>query len=140
VPTKAIIARKLNVPASTVWGAISRIGRLDVWFPSIATCRVEDEGVGARRFLTFHRGGSAEDHIVLIDHEKRRIVYDRVQSPFPVSSYIGTVEVFESFDSLAVVVWTVDFESTPEQSASVRTLLENGIGDGLLGMNADLGG
>src|SRR5262245_51557286 len=43
-----------------------------------------------------------------------------VRSPFPVSSYIGTVEVFESFDSMTVVVWTVEFESTPEQSASVR--------------------
>jgi hypothetical protein len=65
---------------------------------------------------------------------------DRVKSPFPVSSYIGTVEVFESFDSMAVVVWTVEFESTPEHSASVRTTLENGIGDGLLGMKANLGG
>ncbi|HKQ64944.1 MAG TPA: hypothetical protein VJZ73_08050 [Methylomirabilota bacterium] len=56
------------------------------------------------------------------------------------SSYVGTVEVFESFDSLAVVVWTVDFDSTPENSAPVRTTLEKGIGDALLGMNADLGG
>ena len=41
---------------------------------------------------------------------------------------------------MAVVVWTVEFESTPEQSASVRAVLENGIGDGLLGMKVDLGG
>ena len=81
-----------------------------------------------------------EDHIVEIDHEKRRVVYDRVRSPFPVSSYVGTVEVFESFDSLAVVVWTVDFDSTPENRASVQMTLEKGIGDALLGMNADLGG
>ncbi len=140
MPTKVLVARKLNVPASTAWSAISLIGRLDVWFPSIATCRVEGEGAGARRFLTFHRGGSVEDRIVEIDHEKRRVVYDRVKSPFPVSSYIGTVEVFESFDSLAVVVWTVDFDSTPENSALVRATLEKGIGDALLGMNADLGG
>ena len=140
MPTKVLIARKQNVPASKAWSAISRIGRLDVWFPSIASCRVEGEGVGARRFLTFHRGGSVEDHIVEIDHAKRRVVYDRVRSPFPVSSYVGTVEVFESFDSLAVVVWTVDFDSTPENSASVRTTLEKGIGGALLGMNADLGG
>ena len=138
--TKALVARKINVPAATAWSAVSALGRLHVWFPSIATCRVEREGVGARRFLTFHRGGDVEDHIVQIDHENRRVVYDRVKSPFPVSSYIGTVEVFESFDSMAVVVWTVEFESTPEQSASVRAGLEAGIGDGLLGMKADLGG
>jgi len=137
--TKALVARKINVPAAA-WRAVSALGRLDVWFPTIATCRVAGEGVGARRFLTFHRGGDVEDHIVQIDHKKRRVVYDRVRSPFPISSYTGTVEVFESFDSMAVVVWTVEFESTPEQSASVRATLENGIGDGLLGMNADLGG
>lgn len=54
------------------------------------------------------------------------------------SAYRGTVEVFESFDSLAVVVWTVDFESTPESSAPVNAQLEAGIGAGVEGMKADL--
>jgi hypothetical protein len=64
--------------------------------------------------------------------------YDRVRSPFPVSSYLGTVEVFESFDGNAVIVWTVAFEATPERSAPVKTALEHGIGAGLLGMENDL--
>lgn len=81
-----------------------------------------------------------EDHVVQVDDEKRRGVYDRVRSPFQVTAYVGTVEVFESFDSMAVVVWTVDFESAPETSASLKAALESGIGDGLLGMKADLGG
>jgi hypothetical protein len=136
--TKALIARKMNVPADKAWNAISKIGRLEVWFPSIATCTVDGSGIGAHRYMTLERGGDIVDHIVAIDPQKRRLVYERIKSPFPVTSYRGTVEVFESVDSLAVVVWTVDFESTPENSASVASMLEAGIGAGVEGMAADL--
>ena len=138
MPTKALIARKMNVPAETAWNAISKVGRLDVWFPSISDCRVEGDGIGARRYMTLDRGGEIVDHIVDIDPQMRRLVYDRTKSPFPVSSYKGTVEVFESFDALAVVVWTVEFESAPESALSVKSTLEAGIGAGIEGMAADL--
>jgi hypothetical protein len=38
--------------------------------------------------------------------EKMRLIYERVESPFAVTCYRGTVEVFESFDGLGIVVWT----------------------------------
>jgi hypothetical protein len=136
--TKALIARKLNVPAARAWDAIAAFGRLDVWFPSIRTCQVEGSGTGARRLMTLERGGEIVDHLTSVDHEKKRLVYDRVQSPFPVSSYVGTVEVFSSFDDLAVVVWTVDLEAAPEDGPAVAKGLEAGIGAGLDGMAADL--
>jgi hypothetical protein len=55
-----------------------------------------------------------------------------------VTSYIGNVEVFSSFDSLAVVVWTIDFESELEVSEGVAALLRDAIAAGLDGMEADL--
>ena len=70
--------------------------------------------------------------------EKMRLIYEREESPFAVTSYRGTVEVFESFDGFGIVVWTIDFESTPENSPVVNTQLEVGIGAGLEGMKADL--
>jgi hypothetical protein len=63
-----------------------------------------------------------------------RLTYQRVSSPFPVTSYKGTVEVFESFDSRAIVVWTVDFDSEPKDSATVAEALRTGIGAGVDGM------
>ena len=48
------------------------------------------------------------------------------------------VEVFESFDSRAIVVWIVDFESDPEDSATVARALRTGIGAGVDGMDEDL--
>jgi hypothetical protein len=60
--TKQPITKKLNVPPETAWKAISRIGRLDIWFPFIATCLVEGSGVGACRKMTTSEGGEITDH------------------------------------------------------------------------------
>jgi len=136
--TKTTVARKMTIPAAKVWDAIARFGRLDAWFPTISTCVVEGSGVGAVRRMDSTRGGKIVDHIVDIQPEKMRLIYEGVQSPFAVTSYRGTVEVFESFDGIGVVVWTIDFESTPENSPVVNAQLEAGIGAGIEGMNADL--
>ena len=55
--TKAVIARKMRVPSAQAWEAIRGVGRLDVWFPGISSCRVEGNGVGARRYMTLSGGG-----------------------------------------------------------------------------------
>lgn len=137
--TKQPITKKMNVPAAKAWDAISKIGRLDVWFSFLDSCRVEGDGPGAHRYLTVaNNGGSIHDIITEIDHARKRLVYLRPESPFPVSHYQGTVEVFKSYDGLAVVVWTIDFESKPEDSASVAKIVLEAISGGLDGMEADL--
>lgn len=134
------IARKLGVGADAAWEALATFGRLDVWFPSISSCRVEGAGVGATRHMELDGLGPITDVLVELDTEARRLAYDRTQSPFPVTSYRGTVEVFTSFDGLAVVVWTVDFESDAEVAELVDQLLVDGIGAGVDGLGADLAG
>jgi hypothetical protein len=137
--TKQPITRKLGVPADRAWQAIRGIGRLDVWFPIIESCRVEGKGAGARRYMTIvNGGGDIQDTIESIDDASRRLVYSRPVSPFPVSSYTGTVEVFTSYDGQAVVAWTIDFESRPEDAAAVAELVHGAIGAGLEGMEKDL--
>lgn len=137
--TKQPITKKLNVSAGQAWEAISKIGRLDVWFPIIETCTVEGTGPGAVRMMTIvEGGGTIRDTIEELDPVRRRLVYLRPVSPFPVSYYRGTVEVFESYDGLAVVAWTIDFDSKPEDAQAVADLVNGAISDGLDGMNKDL--
>lgn len=137
--TKQPITRKLKVPAEKAWDAISKIGRLDVWFPIIETCKVEGSGVGALRHMTVaNGGGDIKDTIEEIDHQHMKLVYLRPVSPFPVTYYRGTVEVFKSYDGLAIVVWTIDFESKPEDSAGVAEIVFTAISAGLEGMEKDL--
>lgn len=136
--TKQPITKKLNVPADVVWGAIRKIGRLDVWFPIVETCRVEGDGPGALRYMTVAGGGEIKDTIEEIDDRNMRLIYLRPVSPFPVTYYRGTVEVFKSYDGLGVVVWTIDFESRPEDVASVAELVRGAISAGIDGMEKDL--
>lgn len=136
--TKTTITKKMTVSGQAAWDAISKIGRLDVWFPGITACKVDGEGVGAYRRMTLDGGGDITDKILDINPSKRRLTYQRLESPFPVISYKGTVEIFDSFDTLAVVVWTVDFESEPKDSETMAELLKAGIGAGLDGMEKDL--
>lgn len=136
--TKQPITKKLGVPADKAWQAIRSIGRLHVWFPIIESCRVDGEGPGARRYMTLVDGGEIQDVIESIDDGRRRLVYLRPVSPFPVSYYRGTVEVFTSYDGQAVVAWTIDFESQPQDAAAVAELVHGAIGAGLDGMEKDL--
>lgn len=136
---KQPITKKLNVPADIVWQAIRNIGKLDVWFSIIETCRVEGDGVGALRYMMIaNNGGEIKDTIEEIDDSKMRLVYLRPVSPFPVTYYQGTVEVFASYDGLGIVVWTIEFESKPEDAASVAELVYEAISAGLEGMEKDL--
>jgi hypothetical protein len=137
--TKQPIVKKLNVSAGQAWEAISKIGRLDVWFPIIESCAVEGHGPGAVRTMKIvDAGGTIKDIIEELDSVRRRLVYLRPVSPFPVTYYRGTVEVFESYDGLAVVVWTIDFESKPDDAQAVADLVKAAISDGIDGMNKDL--
>ncbi|WP_027150542.1 SRPBCC family protein [Methylobacter tundripaludum] len=137
--TKQAITKKLNVPSEKVWEAISKIGRLDVWFPFIETCKVEGNGPGALRYMTIaDGGGDIKDTIEEIDPKKMKLIYLRPISPFPVTYYKGTVEVFTSYDGLGIVVWTIDFESKSEDSASVAEIIQSAISAGIDGMEKDL--
>jgi len=137
--TKQAITKKLNVPSEKVWEAISKIGRLDVWFPFIETCKVEGDGPGALRYMTIADGGGhIKDTIEEIDPKKMKLIYLRPISPFPVTYYKGTVEVFTSYDGLGIVVWTIDFESKPEDSVSVAEIIQSAISAGIDGMEKDL--
>lgn len=137
--TKQPISKKLNVPAEQVWEAIRSIGGLDAWFPFIETCRVEGTGSGALRFMTIaNNGGEIQDIIESIDDNQRRLVYHRPVSPFPVTNYTGTVEVFTSYDDLGVVVWTIDFASKPEDTVTVAELVHGAITEGIAGMEKAL--
>ncbi|SFK66885.1 SRPBCC family protein [Methylocapsa palsarum] len=136
---KQPITKKLNVPAEKVWDAVSKIGRIDIWFPFIERCKVEGQGKGALRYMTVAGGGGEiKDIIEEINHETMKLIYLRPISSFPVTYYKGTVEVFRSYDGLGVVVWTIDFESKPEDSVSVAELVQGAISAGLDGMERDL--
>ena len=128
------ISSKIPVPAEQAWTAISNIGGLELWFPIISECRVTGDGVGATRILTLENGGTMTDIIELIDHQQRRLQYNRIQSPFPVQSYIGTVEVHATGQHACELSWTIDMDVAEAEAAELAEFVKQAISDGIQGL------
>lgn len=132
------VTKTIVVDSDQVWAAISSIGGLDRWFSIIVSCRVEGAGIGATRILTLADGAEMRDRVLEIDHAAKRFRYERTHSPFPVSKYLGTVEVRDIDGSKAEVSWTVDLEVAAEAREQLVGLLENALADGISGLERDL--
>jgi len=108
------INKILTVNADQAWAAISDIGELDGWFPIIADCSVLGAGVGATRFLSLVDGGKITVRIEAIDHQQRSLRYNRIESSFPVQSYLGTENISKVNDNSAKLSWTLEIEVQEE--------------------------
>jgi hypothetical protein len=129
--------KTIDAPPDAAFAVVAAIGGLDRLLPLIESCRVEGAGVGARRFLRLAAsagGGEIEDRIDEIDHQLRRFRYTRLRSPFPVRSYVGTVEVRPAPEGRSEVSWRVDIDVAPEAKDELVPLLYgalSGLIDGI---------
>jgi hypothetical protein len=132
------VTKTIIVDADQAWAAISSIGGLDRWFPIITNCTVFGSGEGATRILTLADGAKIKDRIEVIDPQHRRFRYTRTESPFPVQSYLGTVDVRKVNDGTAEVSWTVDMDVQEFQRDALVELLRNALTEGIQGLEQDL--
>lgn len=132
------VTKTIAGQSDQVWSAISSIDGLDRWFPVISSCRVEGKGVGAIRIMTLADGAEMRDRVLEIDHVARRFRYERTHSPFPVSKYLGTVEVRDSAGSGSEVSWTVNLDVSAEAREQLVSRLKNSLSDGIRGLERDL--
>jgi hypothetical protein len=132
------VTKTIIVDADQAWAAISSIGGLDRWFPIIANCTVFGTGEGATRILTLADDAKIKDRIEVIDHQHRRFRYTRTESPFPVQSYLGTLDVHKVNDGAAEVSWTVEMDVQEDQRDVLVELLRNALTEGIQGLEQDL--
>ncbi len=130
------VTKTINTDADRAWAAISNIGGLDRWFPVITACSVS--GTGATRILTLADGAKIKDRIDAIDHQHRRLRYTRIESPFPVRSYRGTVEIRHANAGAAELSWTVEIDALEDQSEPLIEFLRNALAGGIQGLEQDL--
>jgi hypothetical protein len=135
---KISVNKTINVSGDRVWAAIRNIGGLERWFPIIAACRVEGDGVGAIRFLGLVDGRELRDRIEEIDDSARRFRYLRTHHPLPVSSYKGVVLVRDAEDGKAEAIWTVEIEVAAEARDDVAAFIRSALSDGLDGLSREL--
>lgn len=136
------VTKTLNAECDKVWAAISGIGGLERWFPVIAACRVTAAGVGALREMALHDGGRIVDRVEAIDHAQRCFQYRRIEHPFPVSDYLGTVTVRDVGDGKTELSWTVDADLhadiAPADRGNFLGFVRSALSDGIDGIERDL--
>jgi hypothetical protein len=132
------VTQTITIDADNAWAAISGIGGLERWFPIITGCKVQGAGVGATRILTLADGAEMKDHIDEIDHQHRRLRYTRTESPLPVRSYRGTVDIRNAAEGAAEISWTVEIDVQEDQRAPLSAFLRQALSDGIQGLAQDL--
>lgn len=132
------MTKTINVSSDKLWSAISSIGGIDRWIEAIKSCRVEGEGVGALRILELEGGGEMKDRIEEINHETRRFRYARTESPFPISNYMGTVDVRDADGGRSELSWAVEFEVAEDARDDMVGLLTQVISGGISSIEHDL--
>jgi hypothetical protein len=132
------VTKTITASADRAWAAISRIGGPDRWFPMITECTVFGTGEGATRILTLADGAKIKDCIEAIDHQHRCFRYTRTESPFPVNSYRGEVEVSNANAGATEVSWTVEIDVQEDQREALVEFLRNALAEGIHGLEHDL--
>ena len=132
------VVRVVDAPSDKVWAAIRAIGGLDRWFPVISSCRVEGEGVDAIRILSLADGGEMRDRIEEINDQARRFRYLRIEHPFPVSFYEGTVTVRDAGNGNSEVTWAVETDVAEKAREEFIPMISAALSDGIAGLEREL--
>ncbi len=135
---KLNVTKIIKVPIDKVWLAISHIDGLERWFSVISQCQVKGRGVGAIRTLTLVDGGVIRDLIKEINHEIQQFSYQRIELPFPISHYQGTVNLTSTSVEETKLSWSVEYQVTNENRSEMSALILSVITDGINGIEQDL--
>lgn len=132
------VNKTIVLPVEMAWIAISQIDGLDRWFPMISACKVIGNGEGATRILTLATGEKITDKIESIDHKRRRFQYNRIESPFPVSHYFGTVDAHDLGNGNTQISWKVEIDVSADQRDELASFLKKALAEGITGLEQDL--
>ena len=104
------VSKRIAAPAQVAWSIVRTGAEMHRWVPAITECRLEGEGVGAKRICVL-AGQEIEETIATVDDDTRVFQY-RIhrQSMMPVTGILGTIHVTELGPAEAEVLWFVNFE------------------------------
>ncbi len=132
------VTKVIDVKAVDVWNAVRAIGGLDRWFPVIAKCRVEGQGVGAKRVCELANGVTLFEKVEQIDDVAKVFKYSITKSPLPIRHYLGTVQVRDAGTGKTEVTWSARFDVGDTQRDEMVGMLNGAFADGIQGLEKDL--
>ena len=78
-----------------MWSTIADFGSVHTYLPSVRECRVEGEGIGARRHLRQADGGQTISELTELDHDAMVMRYRIVETSLPLVDYASRLSVRE---------------------------------------------
>lgn len=130
--------RVVDVRAQDAWNAIRAIGGLDRWFPVIAKCSVQGQGVGAKRVCELANGVTLVEKVERIDDVGKVFQYSIAEAPLPIKNYLGTVTVRDAGGGKSEITWSATFDVTADHRTEMVDMLNGAFADGLKGLENDL--
>jgi carbon monoxide dehydrogenase subunit G len=122
--SEAIVKKQINIPAEKAWATIRQFDGVDTYLPAVASCRVEGEGVGAKRFCTLQDGVKLDETLEHLDDDQCTLIYSIVDGEMPFKNYVGTVQVNDLGNGQSEVEWKSSFEVGDTDKKELITMIE----------------
>jgi carbon monoxide dehydrogenase subunit G len=115
-------------PIGQVWAILQGFGGIKTWMPTIDSCEVEGEGIGAVR--TVMTGGNpVKEKLEIYDTKTHTVSYRLMDTiGLPMKGGFGTVSLEGDGDKGTKVTWVSDAEEIDEQGIQMlKPMFENFI-------------
>ncbi|GAB3394422.1 SRPBCC family protein [Azotobacter armeniacus] len=110
-------------PAEQIWSILGGFDLLPCWVESIASSRLDDGG-RLRRLETVD-GEIIVERLLEFSDSELQYSYALLESPFPVSEYVGQMAVRDNGAAGAQATWSSRFRSEGVDEAEIAANFEN---------------
>ena len=114
-------------------GSFTAVAR---WHPMLANVEAQGETVGSVRTAESKDGSKQVERLLELVPYQRFYIYGIVSTPMPVSDYIAEFSVEDPGDGSSTVVWSCEFETTPDDDGKVVETIRNFLKVGLENLQA----
>jgi len=105
-------------PIGQVWAILQGFGAIKGWMPTIDSCDVEGEGIGAIRTVLLG-GQTFKERLEIYDPEKHTVSYRLLEAAgLPMEGGYGTVTLEPNGDSTKIT-WSADAEKVDEEGVQL---------------------
>jgi hypothetical protein len=117
--------------AKDLWAVISDFGSIARYIPAVAECKVEGDGIGARRTLTLQGGGQVVERLASLEPDTKVLIYEIIDSVLPVRNYRSTMKIAASSEQACELHWSSTFDAKnatdAEAVAAISGIYEMGF-------------
>ncbi|HXJ34517.1 MAG TPA: DUF3536 domain-containing protein, partial [Candidatus Eisenbacteria bacterium] len=121
---RVAVRDELVAPIERVWACFADFGDLSAWAPGRTRVPVEGHGVGAVRTVAGDDAPTVRERLEAYDPAGHSFSYAMLESPFPFTDYLATVELRDLGGGRTSIDWSSTFEPRGIPTEEVARLIE----------------